>query len=311
MNQNTVDFNGSTYGSEAEKLAEEAARWFVRMREPQVSDCELQHFQHWLAASERHQQEYASFEKLWGTLDGLSRPKPAKKRMAASFSVIVATLAFAFVYSNATVDVEKSTKIGEMQHLVLADGSTIDIDADTVLRVEYSLWRRRITLEHGQALFNVAPGLRPFEVKAGTGTLRDIGTTFNVLEDQGWVTVSVEEGAVEISLDVRPEKYLLTGGQQATYGAGEVSASQAINPQAVHAWLENRWIFEGASLSEVARQINRQHERPIHLADASLDHYRVSGVFDRTDRAGLLKSLAVILPIKIDDTPEATRLRRR
>jgi len=301
----------NAHRADAENLAEEAATWFIRMRQPQVADHERQRFHYWLSASDRHLREYASFEKLWGALDGMSRPRPRKKRMAGSAVALIAAVALAFVFSTATVDEQKLTKIGETRQLALADGSIIEIDAATELRVEYTLWRRRITLERGQALFKVAPGLRPFEVKAGEGTLRDIGTTFNVLEDQGKVTVSVKEGAVEISLDSTPKKYLLTVGQQASYGAGEISAAKAIKPQAAEAWLGNRWIFEEASLGEVARQINRLHERPVSLADVSLDNYRVSGVFDRTDRAGLLKALTVVLPIRVKEKADVTQLHPR
>lgn len=311
MKQDAVGFRDNAHHAEPEKLAEEAATWFIRMREAQVADHERQRFQHWLSASEWHQREYASFEKLWGALDGISPPRPRKKRMLGSTVALIAAVALAFVFSTATVDQQQITKIGETRQLALADGSVIEIDAATALRVEFTLWRRRITLERGQALFKVAPGLRPFEVKAGEGTLRDIGTTFNVLEDQGKVTVSVEEGAIEISLDSVAKKSLLTGGQQATYGAGEISVPRSIPPQAAEAWLGNRWIFEDASLGEVARQINRQHERPISLADDSLDRYRVSGVFERTDRAGLLKALGAILPIRAEETSDGTRLRRR
>ncbi|MBS1139263.1 MAG: putative transrane sensor [Proteobacteria bacterium] len=311
MTSEATDFGDSAHRAESQNLAEEAATWFVRMREPKVAEHERQRFRCWLAASERHQREYASFEKLWGALDGLSRPKPRKKRMAGSAMALVAAVALAFAYSTAHVDEQKYTKIGEVQQVTLADGSIVTIDAGTSLHVEYSLWQRRITLERGQALFRVAPGVRPFEVRAGKGTLRDIGTTFNVLEDQGKVSVSVEEGAVEISLDSASRKLLLNGGQQATYGADEISAAKAISPQTVEAWLGNRWVFEDASLGEIARQINRQHERSVSLSDASLDNYRVSGVFERTDRAGLLKALGAILPIRAEETAEGTRLRRR
>lgn len=311
MKQDAGSFRDNAPHAEPEKLAEEAATWFIRMRQPQVADHERQRFHCWLSTSERHQREYASFEKLWGVLDGMSRPRPRNKRWVGSTVALIAVVALAFVFSNTTVDQQQITKIGETRQLALADGSVIEIDAATELRVEYTLWRRRITLERGQALFKVAPGLRPFEVKAGEGTLRDIGTTFNVLEDQGKVTVSVEEGAVEISLDSIAKKSLLTGGQQATYGAGEISVPRSITPQAAEAWLGNRWIFEDASLGEVSRQINRQHERPVSLADDSLDRHRVSGIFDRTDRAGLLKALGAILPIRAEETADGTRLRRR
>ncbi|MFZ2268880.1 MAG: FecR domain-containing protein [Azonexus sp.] len=296
--------------SEAERLAEEAATWFVRMRSPAVDAHEQQHFQRWLSASDQHQREYGHFEQLWGALDGMARPRPRQKRLAGGALAIIAALALGLVYNTQTVDRPENTKIGEVRHLVLADGSQVELDAASELRIDYTPWRRRIEVVHGQALFKVVPGWRPFEVQAAGGTLRDIGTTFNVLEDQGKVTVSVEEGAVEISL-ANGRKRRLDGGEQAAYQAAEITPSRAVNPANVGSWQQERWIFEDASLGEVARHINRQHEHPVSLADASLDSYRVSGVFDRTDRAGLLKALTVVLPIRLEETAAATQLRRR
>jgi transmembrane sensor len=296
--------------SEAERLAEEAATWFIKMRSPALEAHEQQHFQRWLKASDLHQREYGHFEQLWGALDGMARPRPRQKRLAGGALAIIVALALGLVYNTQTVDRPENTKIGEVRHLLLDDGSQVELDAASELRIDYTPWRRRIEVVHGQALFKVAPGWRLFEVQAAGGTLRDIGTTFNVLEDQGKVTVSVDEGAVEISL-ANGRKRRLDGGEQATYQAGEITPSRAVNPVNVGSWQQERWIFEDASLGEVTRHINRQHEHPVSLADASLDSYRVSGVFDRTDRAGLLKALTVVLPIRVEETAEATQLRRR
>lgn len=296
--------------SDTERLAEEAATWFVRMRSPVVEAHEQQHFQRWLSASDQHRREYGHFEQLWGALDGMPHPRPKRKRLAGGALAIIAALALGVVYNTQVVDRPEHTKIGEVRHLVLEDGSQVELDAASELRIDYTPWRRRIELLHGQALFKVAPGWRPFEVRAADGTLRDIGTTFNVLEDQGKVTVSVEEGAVEISL-ANGRKRRLDGGERASYQNAEIAPSRAIAPASVGVWQQARWVFENASLGEVVREINRQHARPVSLAGSGLEDYRVSGVFDRTDRAGLLKALAVVLPIRLEEKAEATQLRRR
>jgi hypothetical protein len=96
---------------------------------------------------------------------------------------------------------------------VLLDGTVVELDADTVLAIDYTPWRRRITLERGQAQFRVAPGWRPFSVRAGDGTVRDIGTTFNVWEECGEVRVAVQQGEVEIDLDAAVPRRLLAGQQ--------------------------------------------------------------------------------------------------
>lgn len=295
----------------SEALAKEAASWFVRMREPTVNDGERENFRRWLDRSPHHRSEYAHFQKLWTDLDQLAQP-PAKKKRRGALAVAIACLALGFVAAaHVTVDAENATKIGELRQLRLADDSLVAMDADTRLRVEYSLWRRRVVLERGQAQFTVAPGWRPFEVIAGDGTMRDIGTTFNVREDGGKVSVSVQEGVVEISLPGVAQRVLLSGGQQADYRQGQILATATPGAGVAPAWRGNRWVFDDVQLGEVVREINRQHERPLRMLDPSLDGYRVSGVFDRSDRAGLLKALAIMLPIRAEEHREETRLLRR
>lgn len=297
--------------SDSYNLTEEAATWFIRMHEAKVSELECQRFDCWLAASERHQREYASFEKLWGALDGLSRQRARKKGMAGAVVAFVAAIALAFAYGTATVDEQTYTKIGEIRQLTLADGSVVEMDADSVLHVEYSLWLRRIRLERGQAKFKVGAGQRPLEVVAGDGTMRDIGTTFNVREDQGKVSVSVQEGAVEIDLPNNARKILLTAGQQASYQYGHISAEPPSGPNVDPPWRNNHWVFDSISLGEVVREINHQHERPLILANTSLNDYHISGVFNRSDRAGMLRALITILPLKVEEGGDETVLRWR
>lgn len=293
--------------AETKALAEEAAAWFVRLRRPGVDDAERRRFEQWLASAPEHRREYTCIERLWGSLDRVGRPAPRRRRAAA----LAAALAAAAVLLHATfaVDLRESSKIGELRQVVLLDGTVVELDADTVLAIDYTPWRRRITLERGQAQFRVAPGWRPFSVRAGDGTVRDIGTTFNVWEECGEVRVAVQQGEVEIDLDAGGTPRRLLAGQQTRYRAGGVDEPRPA--PAAPAWRSNRWLFEGATLGEVVSEINRLHARPVVLSDPSLARLRVSGVFERSDRAGLLRALALALPLRVEETLDATMLRRR
>jgi transmembrane sensor len=62
-------------------------------------------------------------------------------------------------------------------------------------------WRHReLDLERGRLQLQVAPSSKALQLRAGTSTIRDIGTTFQVerLHD-GLVEVALLEGAVEVS----------------------------------------------------------------------------------------------------------------
>jgi transmembrane sensor len=292
-----------------ENLAEEAATWFVRMNDPAEARTHCAGFRHWLEQSPQHRTEYGRFQRLWGALDQL--PGKAKARQQRAGMAVAAVFALALAaWQIPAVDAEKSTKIGETQHLVLADGSEIDLDGNTTLRVDYSLFSRRLVLEHGQAFIKVAPGLRPFVVAAGDGELRDIGTRFNVVNEHGRVNVAVSEGMVEVRQSSSSATRTLSGGQQLDYRPGSLGAPRPVLAQAAEGWTTGRWTFDNANLGEVVEQINRQHEQPVILADSRLADYRVSGVFDRQDRAGLLKAITTLHPVRLEETPQGTRLLR-
>src|SRR4029077_9414852 len=85
-----------------------------------------------------------------------------------------------------------STDIGERRSITLADGSTVDLNARSQLRVEFSKSERRVELLDGQALFQVAKDKqRPFIVHSGDATVRAVGTQFDVYRKDSGTTITV------------------------------------------------------------------------------------------------------------------------
>jgi len=92
-----------------------------------------------------------------------------------------------------------STDTGERRSITLADGSTVDLNARSKLRVEFSKNERRVELLDGQALFQVAKDKnRPFIVASGEATVRAVGTQFDVYRKDSGTTVTVLEGRVAV-----------------------------------------------------------------------------------------------------------------
>lgn len=92
-----------------------------------------------------------------------------------------------------------TTDIGEQRSLVLADGSTIELNSRSRIRVRYSELERHIDLLEGQALFYVAKNKkRPFVVQTGTTRLKAVGTAFDVYRTARGTLVTVVEGRVAV-----------------------------------------------------------------------------------------------------------------
>lgn len=294
-------------------LTEQAAAWFLRMQEGDCSDAERQEFETWLAASPTHRDEYQQYVQLWRNLDqigGVTIPSRRRKERAGIALVALVTILGAMQWV-ASREETFTTALGEQQQIVLADGTTVDMNTTTVLRVAMSGFTRKVTLEQGEALFNVAhSALRPFEVHAGSGTLRDIGTSFNVVREGEKTTVAVLEGEVQVSLDNADSVAAVTlhGGEQLAYSAHELSAVSVADAKAATAWREGRIIFRDTPLAEVIDQINRYHPRQIVLTDAGLGDLKVSGEFNTADREGLIQALKTRFPLISAERGDVTAL---
>ena len=102
------------------------------------------------------------------------------------------------------------TAIGERSTFTLNDGSTVTLNTNSELVVDFSEGRRDVRLSRGEASFDVAKNSsRPFVVQAGDGVVWAVGTAFSVryasTENESGspaVGVVVTEGAVKVFTDI-------------------------------------------------------------------------------------------------------------
>src|SRR6266853_5244249 len=103
------------------------------------------------------------------------------------------------------------TEPGEQRTIRLADGSTVEMDSRSRVRLEFTDAERTVELVDGQALFRVAKNpSRPFIVVSGDARVRAVGTQFDVYKKRDGTTVTVIEGRVAVlapgqTAQVRPD----------------------------------------------------------------------------------------------------------
>jgi transmembrane sensor len=127
------------------------------------------------------------------------RPRVWRRSFAAAAAcAILATLAAALWWQTERYPLY-STDVGERRSLTLADGSTVDLNARSSIRVEFTKTERHVELLGGQALFQVAKdSARPFIVRSAEATVRAVGTQFDVNRKPSGTTVTVLEGRVAV-----------------------------------------------------------------------------------------------------------------
>lgn len=285
-----------------ERIQEEAARWFARLRGDDVSAAQRAAFAAWRDADARHRHEYAVLEQLWDSSARLRLREPPRRRALRTATRLAGVVMLCLWLGWAWLDGRMATDPGERQHVRLADGSELDIAPDTRLRVKFDSSRRRIELDAGRIVVAVASDPRPFEVAAGGGLVRDIGTRFAVDAGAAQTHVTVVEGMVEIDLPAsgRPPRKV-GAGETAAYSDTYASPAQPVDAAAALAWTNGQLVFDAAPLTEVAAMLNRYRKTPIVLTDASLKNIRISGVFLIGDEASALRALEKVAPVVFAD----------
>jgi transmembrane sensor len=215
-------------------------------------------------------------------------PIPARRlgrrfAIAACVSLLSVIIGFA-VWTRADRGVTYATETGEQRTVTLSDGSVVQLNSQSRLRVSFSEQVRTVELIDGQALFDVAKNpARPFVVVSGKTRVRAVGTQFDVYRKSAGTVVTVLEGRVAVSGDTArapaPAPALLSAGEQIVITPTAILAPQPTNVDAAVAWTQKKLIFDAAPLSEVAAEFNRYSHRPLILDDPALDEIRISGVF--------------------------------
>jgi transmembrane sensor len=335
---NVVEFEART------SIERQAREWLVRMDgdEP-LTQAEIEALREWMQRSVLHREELTRICKFWrqaNVLSGLSGPPasvaekpnprgghwPRTTAIAASALLVwVIVTWWGLQGSNWTTNGSYRTAIGEQKSIALSDGSSIRLNTDSVVEVEYSKDSRTIRLLQGEALFSVVhdPN-RAFEVYAADSVVRAVGTAFAVHLDGSKVDVTVTKGVVDVA-EVSPQpaaaprKQLegnprrsslgqLKAGEVTSVGGGsdhmEVQRLAESELQRKMAWQEGYLAFSGEPLSQVIEQVNRYSPMVLELGDPKLASVAIGGRFRIGDLDAVLDALETNFGIQVHRVDE-------
>ena len=328
-----------------DQLLQEAAVWFARMRGPEA-ETNRDEFEAWLARGALHRRAYNRAAEIFAmgkVLGEDERPptSPASgdghrnsRLVLAVMAALLALVTTTWLALRTTMDVETpadrvaengtnrgqdlaqlATGPGETRTVRLADGSLVRLEVDTIVAVTFTQAVRRLTLERGNARFQVAQEARPFVVYAGGGHVTARGTIFDVsLASDRRVTVRLIEGVVEVTppssgseSTPRPAPRRLRPGETMSFTARHEfapedpatrqgrssSGSPRAMPEAAHE-------YDGIRVAELIAAANPGASRPIRLAEPAIGERRVSGRFRIDDSDLLAERIAALFDLAVD-----------
>ena len=217
----------------------EAAAWIAKLHGEERTAKVEAGFRRWLAASAAHRVAAEMASDIWTAAERLPKsPSPPIVRLgpasavltlprALAAAVLVVLIVGALYFYRSDPGIE--TRLGEQRSVTLDDGTRIALNTATRIHVQYDKSLRRVQLDRGEALFEVARNPEwPFVVSAGGRDVVARGTSFLVRREAHSVAVTLVEGKVTVSpnqdvSDVNPE----APGGVAPEGASPRSASRA------------------------------------------------------------------------------------
>nr|WP_283254794.1 FecR domain-containing protein [Luteimonas galliterrae] len=201
-----------------------------------------------------------------------------------------------------------STDIGQRSTVALDDGSTITLNTDSRVSVDYAPGRRSVVLQRGQALFKVAKdSARPFVVSAGGRQVTALGTEFDVRVSERMFEVTLLEGRVTVTREHRsaadPAVAIvplaeLRPGQQFVAAAKAAPEVREADVKRVVSWRSGQVVFEDERLEDAIAEMNRYSRQQVVLGDARLASLRISGAFNTGDTGTFVEALVAYFPIE-------------
>ncbi|UZE22122.1 FecR family protein [Pseudomonas sp. B21-056] len=303
-----------------DRVRDDAAQWFVRLQAPAMDVEERQHFQLWLDEHPTHRDEIQLLQGIWSATDLVPKERlralcerPAerpKRRPLLRYAVAAGLLAvavglglFSGLGSSTDYTAEFATALGERRHIALPDGSVVDLNSRSRVRIQFAHHQRRVELVEGEALFSVEHDAgRPFTVEAGNGQVTVTGTRFDVRRDPDTTRVAVERGSVKVQGRDAPRAQFvsLTAGLGTRIDAqGQVAAPYAINADELTAWRNGKLVFNNAPLRDVVEEVSRYRAKPLRVGSAAIGDLRLTSVFRADNPEALIKALPNILPVAV------------
>ena len=293
-----------------------ATEWAVRLRSPEATERDRADFEAWLAADPHNREAYRRSEGLWALAanaraqhDMVSEliaeasdehrsaiaPAPHASRWHYALAAAVAAVAVGIGVHFAGLggDQPLVTKAGEQRTVMLADGSSIQLNTDTQVTYRIDANVRRVALTRGEAFFDVAKDpSRPFVVEAGSTEVRVLGTQFTVRQIGERVEVVVKEGRVEVVPKASPTAVVPAHPVELTPGnRGEIEHERvkvaAVDVSRAMAWRSGEIEFRGEPLEDVIAELNRYSATPMVIEDEALKSLRVSGLFKVADQQSI------------------------
>lgn len=223
------------------------------------------------------------------------RPQRTRAWLATAAMLLIAVFVGVIVtqFGNSTRLV---TSVGEQRVVILDDGSRLQLNTNSEVKVLFRDKVRELKLVRGEIFIDVEKDYeRPFIVTTDTAVIQATGTQFNVYWLNSATEVTVIEGSVLVNwspgnlefgsaaADQKLALELDVGQKTKVVKNKSVPKPTVVDISKAIAWTQRRLVFENELVATIADEFNRYNKIQLIVPDPKLASARISGVFDVND----------------------------
>ncbi len=289
------DLAGKSSKSRADEIDAIAADWLDRRDRGGWAEKDEAELAAWLDEATVNRITYWRMEAAWSRTERLSAlrapgtPRRSYLRFLRNAAAAVGVVAIGgglWLALPRATGVEYATSIGGRETVMLPDGSRIELNTDTAIRLADSATARNIWLSKGEAYLQVThDASRPLTVFVGDRRITDLGTKFVVKRGTDRFEVAVLEGRVSLDASRNSPSVVLREGDAAIASAEKLSVTRksARRLSDELGWRRGVIVFDSTPLADAAEQVSRYNATKVEVADASIAHLPVTGTVSATD----------------------------
>lgn len=200
----------------------------------------------------------------------------------------------AWIYSSqfSTQEVLFLTK-DTVQADTLTDGSVILLNKNSLLRYpeKFRGARRQVWLTKGEAFFTVAPDPeKPFIVHTGSTMIKAAGTSFNVKNRKGSITVIVQTGTVQVSKSGKT--IILNAGEKVLIKQGNAQLIKENNTDQLYSYYRSGgFITDGVPLWRMVEVLNEVYNSNISIGSKGAKNRLLTGTLKNVSLEAVLAAI--------------------
>ena len=231
-------------------------------------------------------------------------PKKRRKNLIAVAATIAVLLSIGiWLHFSAPTALEQlATNYGEVETHILPDGTKVILNANSTISYQtFSTGKPRVVHLKGEAFFEVKKQSEKeaFLVKTNKGSIRVLGTSFNVLQRDKKLEVGLLEGAVELSIPKYPLIKMIPG-ELVRLKEGESFEHQMADVDVFSAWRFKRLVFKELSIAKVIQRLQDEFDWTVKVQDKELLKRKITATIPKNDPELLLTALSEIYDLKIE-----------